>query len=109
MRIVAGAVLCLAGAVVLGAGTVANAIVSAAGKSGEAPGSYGIMGGGILLGLVGLVVFVAGLVESRHVRRSGPESGYVPGNVPFVPGLVVRQRPVPAETSDEPGASVGDG
>jgi hypothetical protein len=109
MRIVAGAVLCLAGAIVLGAGTVADAIVSAAGKSGHASGSYGIMVGGILLGLVGLVVFVAGLTESRHNRRAGSESGYVPGNVPFVPGLAMRQRVSSAEASDEPGSSAGAG
>jgi drug/metabolite transporter (DMT)-like permease len=109
MRIVAGAVLCLAGAVVFSAGTVADAIVSASGKSGPSSGSTGILVGGVLLGLVGLVVFVAGLVESRHGRRNGSESGYAPANAPFVPGLSVRQRAAPEEAPDGPTAATGAG
>jgi hypothetical protein len=102
MRIIAGAVLCLAGAIVLSGATVAEAIVSAAGKSSEMPSSYGIMGGGILLGLVGLVVVLAGLAESRQARRAGAETGYVAGNAPFIPGLSPRQPTAPQEVHSVP-------
>jgi drug/metabolite transporter (DMT)-like permease len=97
MRIVAGAVLCLAGTVVYSAATVADAILSAAGRTEQPVSNFGLLVGGGLLALIGILVFLAGLMDYRHGRRPGSEGGLIHGAAPYIPGMAGRPRTGAAE------------
>lgn len=59
MRAVAGAIIVLASAVMLGAGAIASAVFGAANKFMDAIGG-GVMFGGVIVGLIGFgILFVA--------------------------------------------------
>ena len=66
MKAIAGALVVLAGAILLGAGVLANALVRSAGKSDDVWGLAAV--GGVVLGIVGLAV----LALSFSDRKSPP-------------------------------------
>jgi hypothetical protein len=67
MRAIAGAIVVLAGAVLGGAGAVAEAILSAANKSGHGAGVWFLfVAVGAFVGLVGLGLLLKGLNEERR-------------------------------------------
>jgi hypothetical protein len=66
MRAIAGALVVLAGAILLGAGVLANALVRSAGKSDDAWGLAAV--GGVILGIVGLAVLVLSVSSDRKAQ-----------------------------------------
>ena len=65
MNAVAGAVVVLAGAVVGGAGAVAEAILTAANKSGHGAGALTMIAGAVV-GLLGLILLLTAPREQRR-------------------------------------------
>jgi hypothetical protein len=61
MRMLAGAVMVLAGAVLSGAGAIGDAILAAANRQGFAPAADGALWGGAILVLVGALILGSGL------------------------------------------------
>jgi len=70
MKTIAGAILVLAGAVLFGAGAIAEATLTAANRSGYSP--WGIMGmvGGAVLGVVGLILLATSLFPKQPQQGS---------------------------------------
>jgi hypothetical protein len=69
MRAVAGAIVVLAGAVMGGAGAVAEAIPAASNRSGHGSGVWFVfVAGGALVGMVGIGLLVKALNEERPPR-----------------------------------------
>jgi hypothetical protein len=72
---IAGAVVLLAGAVLFGAGAVADATLTAANRWGSSIGPSLGMFAGAAVGALGLAVFCLGLREGPDGQRQGPALG----------------------------------
>lgn len=70
MKMLAGAVVVLAAAVLIAAGTLADALVQAANRTGD-PGALAIVLGAVA-GLIGLAVFILGSQESQTNHHRPP-------------------------------------
>jgi hypothetical protein len=67
MRAVAGAIMVLAGAVLGGAGAVAEALLAAANRSGHGSGVWFVLvGSGVFVGFAGIGLLVKALNEERR-------------------------------------------
>jgi len=70
MKTIAGAIVVLAGAVLFGAGAIAEATLTAVNRSGYSRGGNMGMIGGVVLGIVGLILLATSLFPKQPQQGS---------------------------------------